>query len=104
MFNIVRVQYTAKPEYAAKNKENIAQVMNDLRATNNPHIRYGTYLFADGKTFMHFTHFENEAAHKLLMELPSFIKFQTELKSSGFEVPPKTENLSLVGSSFDVFG
>jgi len=103
MFRIVRVQYTTKQEYAAKNKENITKVMNDLRAINNPGIRYSTYLLEDGKTFMHFALFENEAANKILMELESFKQFQAALKESVPEVPPKTENLSLVASSFDIF-
>jgi hypothetical protein len=101
---IVRVQYTTKQEYAARNKENITKVMNDLRKINNPGIKYGAYLLPDEKTFMHFTQFENEEAHKILMELESFIKFQTELKASIPEVAPKAEDLSLVGSSYDFFG
>ncbi len=78
--------------------------MNDLSAINDPGVKYGAYVLEDGKTFMHFTHFENEAAFKLLMELPAFIHFQTELKASGLEIPPKTEPLSLVGTSYNVFG
>lgn len=103
MFKIVRVQYTAKPEYAATNKENIAKVMNDLRKINDPGIKYGAFLLEDGKTFMHFTLFENEGAYKVLNSLPSFLQFQAALKASGFEVIPKSENLSLVGSSYDFF-
>ena len=101
---IIRVQYTTKPGYAAKNKENITKVMSDLREINNPGIKYGAYLLPDEKTFMHFTQFENDEAHKVLMELESFKTFQTELKASIPEVPPKSEQLSLVGSSYDFFG
>lgn len=103
MFKIVRVQYTTKQEYAAKNKENIAKVMNDLREINNPGIKYGAFLLEDGKTFMHFTLFENEEASKVLNGLESFRQFQTDLKASGFEMAPKVENLSLVASSYDFF-
>ena len=103
MFKIVRVQYTTKQEYAARNKENITKVMNDLRKINNPGIRYGAYLLEDEKTFMHFTQFQNEDAYKILNELESFKEFQAQLKASGPEVPPKAENLSLVGSSYDFF-
>ena len=100
---IVRVQYTAKAEYTEKNKENIRKVMSDLREINNPGLKYGTYILDDGKTFMHFTHFENDEAHKVLMELESFKTFQAELRASGPEVPPKSEQLSLVGSSYEIF-
>ncbi len=36
MFKAVRVQYSTKEEYAAKNKENIQKVMSDLREINDP--------------------------------------------------------------------
>jgi hypothetical protein len=78
--------------------------MGDLREINNPGIKYGTYLLDDGKTFMHFAQFENEEAHLVLMELESFKTFQAELRASGPELAPKSENLSLVGSSYDIFG
>lgn len=103
MFRIVRVQYTAKQDYTPRNKENIAKVMDDLREINNPGIRYGVYLLEDEKTFMHFTQFENEEAYNTLMTLGSFKQFQAELKASGLEVAPKSENLSLVASSYDFF-
>ena len=101
---IIRVQYTAKQEYVAKNKDNIAKVMGDLREINNPGIKYATYLLPDEKTFLHFAQFENDEAHKVLMELESFIRFQTELKARVPEVAPKSENLTLVASSYDFFG
>jgi len=103
MTKIVRVQYTTKPDYAAKNKENIAKVMQDLREINNPGIKYATYLAPDEKTFMHFAQFENEEAEKVLTHLPAFRQFQEELKASGPETPPKTDQLSLVASNFDIF-
>jgi hypothetical protein len=103
MFKAVRVQYSTKKEYVAKNKENIQKVMSDLREINDPGIKYGTFLSEDGKTFIHFALFEKEEAQKVLNGLESFKIFQAELKASGPEVPPKVDNLSLVGSSYDIF-
>ena len=100
----VRVQYTVKKEYAEKNAQNISRVMKDLRALNNPGIRYSSFTLPDGKTFMHFALFENEAANGVLNNLGSFKQFQAELKVSGPESLPKPEELSLVGSSYDFFG
>ena len=100
---IVRVQYTAKPEFVAKNKENISKVMENLRQINNPGIKYGTYLSPDEKTFMHFAQFENDEAEQVLINLPVFRQFQEELKASGPEIPPKTDHMSMVASSFDIF-
>ena len=60
---IVRVQYTTSAEYAAINQENIRQIVTELRQINHPGIQYSSYLFPDGKTFMHLDQFENEEAH-----------------------------------------
>ena len=95
---IVRVQYTTTPEFAGRNKENIRQVVNELRKINHPGIKYSTYLMPDGKTFMHFDHFDNEEAHNVLTGLESFKKFSDELLASNLEVEPKLELLSLVAS------
>jgi len=100
---IVRVQYTTTPEYASRNKENIRQVVNELRELNHPGIKYGTYMMPDGKTFMHFDQFENEEAHSVLTELESFKKFSDELLASNLEADPKLELLSLVSSSENFF-
>jgi hypothetical protein len=100
---IVRVQYTAKPGYAEHNRENISRVMDDLRRLNNPGIKYSSFVFDDEKTFMHLAIFETEEAEKILLELGSFKQFGKELNANGFEIPPKTEHLSLAGSSFEYF-
>ena len=99
---IMRIQYTASLAFAETNKKNIATVMSDLRVLNNPDIRYSSYIFEDGKTFMHFVVFKDEEANKALGNLESFKKFQAELKASGLEIPPKVENLTLVGSSYNI--
>ena len=45
---IIRVNYTVKPEYVGQNKANIKQVMQDLRALNNPNTKYASYLEENG--------------------------------------------------------
>jgi hypothetical protein len=100
---IVKVVYTAKSEYVEQNILNINSVMNDLRQLNKAAISYHACLSPDGKTFIHTAFFNSEEDHKLLNELPSFKHFQERLKSSGLEVSPKQEFLTLVGSSFDIF-
>lgn len=99
----VRVQYKVKPEYAETNKANIAKVMGDLRKLNDEGIKYTTFTFEDGLTFMHFTMFKDEAGQKILNDLESFKQFASELKASGLTEPPKVENLTLVASCYDVF-
>jgi hypothetical protein len=100
---IVRVQYTTTPEYAPVNKENIRQIVNELRNINHPGIKYSAYLLPDGKTFMHFDQLENEEAHQFLQSLESFKKFADELSNSQLEVEPKLELLTLIASTEDFF-
>jgi hypothetical protein len=100
---IVRVIYTARPEYVPQNSANISAVMNDLRQAGHAGIFYHSCLGADGKTFTHTAFFESEEDHKLLNALPSFKAFQEKLQASGFEAPPKQELLTLVGASKSIF-
>ncbi len=100
---IVKVAYTTKADYAAKNQENIQKVMADLRERNNPGINYNTCVAADGCTFIHTAFFKSDDDQKLLNELDSFKDFQVQLKASGPATPPKQELLSLVGTSQDIF-
>jgi len=100
---IVRVQYTTTAEYARTNKENIMQLVNELKSINHPGIKYSAYLLPDGKTFMHFDQLENEEAHQFLQSLESFKKFADELWKSKLEVVPKLELLTLVASTENFF-
>ena len=100
---IVRVIYTAKTEFAEQNKGNIKNVMADLQKLNSPGINYNACVSADGKTFTHTAFFKSDEEQKILNELPSFKYFQEQLKSNGFEIPPKQELLNLVGSSKEIF-
>lgn len=100
---IVKVTYTAKPEFAGQNMKNIQAVMNDLQHLNYPGVFYHACLGPDEKSFTHTAFFKSEEDHKLLNDLPAFTYFQQALKAAGFELPPKQELLTLVGSSADVF-
>lgn len=101
---IVRVEYKTSPEFSPVNQENIRQVVAELARLNHPGIKYSTYLFSDGQTFMHFDQFENEAAHELLQSLASFKKFAAELEASNLLVEPKLELPSLIASTEPFFG
>jgi hypothetical protein len=100
---IVRVIYTINTEFAGQNQSNIKNVMADLQRLNHPGINYNACLGPDGKTFTHTAFFKSDEDQKILNELPSFSLFQEQLKSNGFEVPPKQELLTLVGSSRNIF-
>lgn len=100
---IVKVTYTANPEFAEQNQKNIQKVMADLQAIGSTGINYNSCVCADGKTFIHTAFFKSEEEHKILNALPSFLYFQEQLKLNGFKVPPKQEQLSLVGTSVNIF-
>ncbi len=100
---IVKVIYTTKPDFVEQNMGNIKTVMNDLQQINHSGIFYNSCLSSDGKTFIHTAFFKSDDDQKLLNELPAFKHFQEQLKSAGFEVPPKQELLTLVGSSSNIF-
>ena len=99
----VKVQYTVKAEYAETNKRNIRKVMVDLQEIAHPGIKYSTFLFEDGKTFIHFGMYSDQAALDVVNNLPSFQFFRDQLKTSGPEVPPKGDDLNLIDSSYEIF-
>jgi hypothetical protein len=100
---IVRVQYTTTYAFAPINQQNIRGIVKELEALRHPGIQYSAYLLPDGKTFMHFDQFDNEASHALLQELESFKKFAAELWASGLEAEPVLELPSLVASTQKLF-
>lgn len=100
---IVRVQYTTRPAYAATNQQNITAIVEELKQLNHPGIKYTAWVLPDGKTFMHFDQFENEAAHLLLQSLDSFKKFATELAASQLEAEPVLVLPTLVAATETYF-
>jgi len=99
----VKVQYTVKESYVETNKANIGRVMAALRQLNNPDIKYASFLLDDGKTFVHWVMRASEAAQTVLSNLEEFQQFQQALRASQPEVPPKAENMTLVGAGWDIF-
>lgn len=100
---ITHIRYTVKAEYVAQNKANIGPVMEELRASGRTDIRYSVFEEDDGKTFNHWALFANEEARKVFGALESFKAFQAALPEDSREVQPTATNLTLVGSSYDLF-
>ena len=95
----LKITYTTALAFSEQNQRNIKQVMSDLRDLANDKIDYSACLCSDGKTFVHTAIFQNDEGQKVLNELPSFVEFQKQLKSSGLESPPQQEVLTLIGST-----
>lgn len=100
---IVRVQYTVKPEYVEQNRKNIQAVMADLQANPIEGLRYTTFQLPDGNSFMHLNLSTSAEALAQFRERASFQTFRTALKASEPLSPPKAEDLTLVGASYDIF-
>ena len=100
---IVKVTYTVQPSFAAKNLKNVKTFVSDIKALNNPSIRYISYLGADGKTFTHMATFDNDEAQQQFLALPSFKSFQQQRDGSGLEAPENLEFLELAAASYDIF-
>lgn len=99
---VIRVQYTVQAEFAEQNQKNINAVMAELRSINNDNLKYTSYRFSDGKTFMHLVHYNSKEVEHLPSSLESFKHFQKELKEN-IEVPPKAEDLEVVDSASEIF-
>lgn len=102
--NIAHVRYTVKAEHVGENKANISRVMAELRTSGRADIKYSVFVEDDGKTFNHWALFASEEAQKVFVNLESFIAFQQAARQEGYrETPPIATNLTLVGSSYDLF-
>lgn len=97
----VKVEYRVRPDYVETNKQNIVNVMKELRGLGDVGVQYSSHVKEDGQSFVHIVMQRDEAAAKVLGGLESFKTFQAQLKG-GLEVPPKAEELKLVEKSFDL--
>jgi hypothetical protein len=100
---IVKVTYTVKPEFVQKNLENIELFMVDFKAMNTSEFRYVSYLCADGRTFVHLSHYENPEIQQRLLETPSFLSFQQQRDNSGLERSPQIDIMHVVETSHPIF-
>ncbi|NSL89272.1 hypothetical protein ECE50_020695 [Chitinophaga sp. Mgbs1] len=100
---IVKVTYTVKASFARQNQQNIDAALQEVRALNNPDIRYSALIGEDGKTFTHLAIFKNATAQQLLLNLPVFKSFQQQRDDSGLETAPQIEVMQLASSSYDIF-
>ena len=99
----VKVEYTVKQEYVETNKRNIEKVMSDLSDLNNPGIKYSTFQLNDGKSFVHLGIYPDEETMSIVNDLEAFKSFRMQLKESQPESPPKSEDLTLVASAWEIF-
>jgi quinol monooxygenase YgiN len=100
---VVKVNYTVRPEYVEKNKQNIKTFMADFKNLNNDEFRYIVHVGADRQTFYHISMYQNTEIQKALLDVPSFKSFQQQRDDSGLEGEPQIEVLQTVDASYQVF-
>lgn len=98
----VKVTYTVKPEFTAQNKANISAFLADLKKMVHVNFLYNVYMLEDGVSFLHISMYENEDVQQTILQVPSFVKFQSERDASGPTTAPTIEKLDLIGSSLGV--
>ncbi|MEZ0372969.1 MAG: hypothetical protein ACAI44_28010 [Candidatus Sericytochromatia bacterium] len=100
--SVLKVTYTVQDAFVARNQENIARVMQELRDSGRTDIQYSAFLEADGKTFMHLV-IKPDAGTPGPNELPAFQTFIAELQASQPEKPPVLTEIAMVGSNTSFF-
>jgi hypothetical protein len=98
--NVIKVEYTVRRDYVKTNKKNIAAVMAELKGKKAP-VKYFVSIKEDGKSFVHIAIYDKKASN-IIPKLKAFKKFREQL-NTGIVAPPKSEELKVIDSSFDIF-
>lgn len=97
----VKVEYTVKPEFVEINKANIQKVMSALKAKPINGMQYSSFTSGDGH-FVHINMAKDDATMSQLNDVAEFTAFRMALKASEPIEPPKSTDLSLVDTSFEI--
>ncbi|WP_423148692.1 hypothetical protein [Rubrolithibacter danxiaensis] len=99
----IKVTYTVKQEFAAKNRENVRAFLAEVESIADPEMRYFVLLAKDGKTFSHISIYNSDESQRQFLDLPSFKSFQEQRDESGLEKEPVIEAFTLIDSSHPIF-
>ena len=99
---VVKVTYTVNDEYVNTNKELIQKFLTDFKKLDSTQFLYSILQTEDGKTFIHTSQYKNKEIQQILLNTPSFLRFQ-EQRDKNLVSDPKIEFLSYVGASKEVF-
>jgi hypothetical protein len=92
----VIVQYTVKPDQAARNEELIRAVYDELSMTKPAGLRYATIRLDDGVTFIHIADQDTDGPSPVV-GLSSFQRFQDGI-GDRCDQPPVARQVRLIGS------
>ena len=100
---VVKVEYTVLPEFVVENRINIAAFLEEFKSLDNTKFRYTVLASTDGMTFTHLSMYKNEQIQQQLLQLPSFLFFQSQRDSIGLLSEPQVEQLELIGGTSNFF-
>ena len=91
------VRYKVKADRAAENEHYISNVFEQLKREQPAGLRYATFKFDDGVSFVHIVSHETADGSNPLGELAAFKAFTAEVRDR-CEEPPVTADLHEIGS------
>lgn len=99
---VVKVTYTVEETYVNTNIEMIQNFLADFKKLDGREFLYTILQTEDGKTFVHTSQYKNKEIQQVLLNTPSFLRFQEE-RDKNLASEPQIEFLQFVGASKDVF-
>ncbi len=90
------VRYKVRPDRAEENVALVEAVYAELARVRPEGLRYATFRFPDGVSFMHLV-VETDRPGSILGQIAAFQAFSAEIESR-CEEPPVATEISLVGS------
>jgi hypothetical protein len=93
----VMVRYKVKSERSEENAEYVRKVFEELNQNNPAGLRYVTFRFDDGVSFVHLASIETKDGSNPLSETSAFKNFQAEIKDRCEELPKAVE-IETIGS------
>lgn len=93
------VTYTVKPEFVKENKSNINKFIKDFQKLDHSRFVYNVFLKDDGVTFVHISSYLDEKMQQHLLNVPSFLEFQTKRDQSGLNDSHTVSIMEFVAAS-----
>jgi hypothetical protein len=93
----VLVRYKLKAEWVEENKKLVKAIFTELHAKQTEGLRYASFGFPDGVSFIHLASVETADGKNPLNETEAFPLFTKDLKNR-CEDPPVAMDLTEVGS------
>jgi hypothetical protein len=90
------VRYKVRPDRAEENVALVQAVYAELARVRPEGLRYATFRFPDGVSFMHLV-VETDRPGSILGQIAAFQAFSADIESR-CEEPPVATEISLVGS------